>query len=161
MADKIIWTQTYFPPDSNKSIFLAGPTPRDAGVSSWRAEAITMLRTLGWKDYIFVPEPPLDTFGFQINQMDDFEYSKQIEWEEEGLTNAKVIMFWIPRQLPHMPAFTTNIEFGMWCKSGKVVLGAPPNAEKMKYLHYYANKLGIPNYTSLEQTAKAAIEMCK
>jgi hypothetical protein len=38
-------------------------------------------------------------------------------WEREGLIKASVIFFWIPRGLPDMPAFTTNVEFGYWLHS--------------------------------------------
>lgn len=57
-------------------------------------------------------------------------------WERIGLTNASVIAFWIPRYLPDMPAFTTNVEFGYWLHTGKVVYGRPNDAEKIKYLDW-------------------------
>ena len=38
-------------------------------------------------------------------------------WDREGLIKASVIFFWIPRGLPDMPAFTTNVEFGYWLHS--------------------------------------------
>ncbi len=57
-------------------------------------------------------------------------------WERIGLTNASVIAFWIPRHLPDMPAFTTNVEFGYWLHTGKVVYGRPNDAEKIKYLDW-------------------------
>jgi hypothetical protein len=57
-------------------------------------------------------------------------------WERIALTEATVIMFWIPRSLPDMPAFTTNVEFGYWLSSGKVIYGRPDNASKIKYLDW-------------------------
>ena len=45
-------------------------------------------------------------------------------------------MFWIPRSLPDMPAFTTNVEFGYWLHSGKVIYGRPDDATKIKYLDW-------------------------
>lgn len=44
-----------------------------------------------------------------------------------------------------MPAFTTNVEFGYWLHTGKVVYGRPDGAEKIKYLDWlyeldYSNK---------------------
>lgn len=35
-----------------------------------------------------------------------------------------------------MPLFTTNVEFGYWLHSGKVVYGRPSNAPKTKYLDW-------------------------
>lgn len=57
-------------------------------------------------------------------------------WERIGLTNASVIAFWIPRHLPNMPAFTTNVEFGYWLHTGKVVYDRSNDAEKIKYLDW-------------------------
>lgn len=57
-------------------------------------------------------------------------------WEREALTEATIIMFWIPRSLPDMPAFTTNVEFGYWLHSGKVIYGRPDDASKIKYLDW-------------------------
>ena len=57
-------------------------------------------------------------------------------WEREALINATVILFWVPRKLPDMSAFTTNVEFGYWLHSGKVVYGRPNDASKIKYLDW-------------------------
>ena len=38
-------------------------------------------------------------------------------WERIALTDATVILFWVPRKLPDMAAFTTNVEFGYWLHS--------------------------------------------
>ena len=35
-----------------------------------------------------------------------------------------------------MPAFTTNVEFGYWLHTNKVIYGRPDNAEKIKYLDW-------------------------
>jgi len=86
-------------------------------------------------------------------------YIDQIEWEESALKQADVIIFWIPRDLITMPAFTTNIEWGMWCDSGKVVLGAPKNAPKMKYLRYYATKFDVPQAFTLSETIDNALKL--
>ena len=73
---------------------------------------------------------------------DDFEYSEQIDWEEEAMDKVDIIMFWIPRELKNMPAFITNIEFGYWLAKdpSKIMLGIPHYAEKMNYIIYRANK---------------------
>ena len=57
-------------------------------------------------------------------------------WEIEGLTKASIIVFWIHRSLPDMPAFTTNVEFGYWLHSNKVIYGRPDDAVKIKYLDW-------------------------
>lgn len=81
-----------------------------------------------------------------------------IEWEDYYLNNCNCIMFWIPRNLKNMPALTTNIEWGRWERSGKVVLGFPEWAEKMKYISYYADKLGIPQANCLDKAVEISIQ---
>ncbi len=133
------------------SIFLAGPTPREAHVESWRPSAIQILEQYGFNQTVLVPEP------FVSNG----DYTTQIEWEDAALNAAGVIAFWIPRELNGMPGFTTNVEFGTWMRSGKVVLGSPVGAPKMAYLNYYADQYGIPRKASIEATMLAAIDLLK
>lgn len=133
------------------SIFLAGPTPRTIEVNSWRPEAIALFEKHKYSGLLLVPEDQDRTWRGS--------YEDQIEWEELGLKSACCIMFWIPRKIPEMSALTTNDEWGFWKKSGKVVLGAPPNAEKVSYQKYYANKYKVPTFSSLEETVLAAIKM--
>lgn len=39
-----------------KSIFLAGPTPRDKNTPSWRPQALEILRDMGFGGPVYVPE---------------------------------------------------------------------------------------------------------
>lgn len=133
------------------SVFLAGPTPRDKDTVSWRPAAIELFRQANFSGTLLVPED--ETGGVQGN------YDDQIEWEDEALTLANCIMFWMPRKMNGMPGLTTNDEFGTWKKSGKCVLGAPEDAEKVVYQRYYAKKLNIPSFTVLADTVAAALKM--
>lgn len=111
-----------------KSIFLAGPTPRGDNIISWRSDACKKLEKMGFDGVVYVPE-------YSTWKPKD-DYVDQAMWEREALTNATVILFWVPRSLPDMPAFTTNVEFGYWLHSGKVVYGRPDDASKIKYLDW-------------------------
>lgn len=54
---KVIYSdQKIVVPAGQKSIFLAGPTPRDQQTPSWRIEALTILDGLGFNGIVFVPE---------------------------------------------------------------------------------------------------------
>jgi hypothetical protein len=79
-----------------------------------------------------------------------------VEWDERALKAASVIMFWVPRS-HDLPGLTTNIEFGMWMDSGKVVFGAPANADDVKYMRWWCAKLGIAQADTLEGTIHRAI----
>lgn len=51
-----------------------------------------------------------------------------------------------------MPAFTTNVEFGYWLHTGKVLYGRPDNARKIKYLDWlYKIDTNEEPFNTLEQ----------
>lgn len=69
-------------------------------------------------------------------------------------------MFWVPREIQTMPAFTTNVEFGMFLdkrsKYKSIILGYPLDAPKMKYLHWHAERMQIPIYHTLDECILSA-----
>lgn len=150
---KLVYSYQKAPEIYSKSIFLAGPTPRDAETSSWRPDAIEELRRQGYNGVVFIPEPEGTA---------NFDYDSQVEWEKTHLALADIILFWIPRNLQNMPAFTTNVEFGTWIDSGKVVYGRPDNSPKNRYLDwiYEDHKLGTP-HNSLQSTISDALSKLK
>ena len=143
---QIYYARTRLP----KSIFLAGPTPRDADTKSWRPAALEELNAQGFDGSVFVPE---DSSGSA-----KFEYDDQVQWEWEGLSTSTVALFWVPRELKSMPAMVTNVEFGLLISSGKVVFGTPPEAQKMGYLKALAKRYHVEIHSSLEDTVRAAIK---
>ena len=134
-----------------KSIFLAGPTPRYKGIATWRLEACEYLEKIGYDGIVYIPE---------YSTHDPKEgYEAQADWEREAMTNAKVIVFWVARKLPDMPAFTTNVEFGYWIHTKKVLYGRPDDADKIKYLDWlYKKELNKEPFNDLETLLKAAIQ---
>ena len=139
------------PEKYERSIFAAGPTPRKDGVESWRGSLLQALEKEGYDGVVFIPEDRSGKFHG--------DYDHQIGWEKAHLELADCILFWIPRDLETLPGFTTNVEFGTWQESGKVVLGAPKEAPKNTYLFKNARAGGIPVAHSLEDTVKLAMEM--
>jgi len=143
MSANIVYAGKYNINPDCKSIFLAGPTPRsskvmdgcDKIVPSWRPRAIGDLEWLGFTGNIFVPETKNGAWP---------KYDDQLTWEDNCLTYADCIIFWIPRDMETLPGLTTNDEWGYWKKSGKCVLGAPPDAHKVRYQKWWAEKLGVP-----------------
>ncbi len=143
---KIIYSQQPIPNRINKSIFLAGCTAREDQELTWRKEAINFLESIGYDGVIFVPEFEDTSF----NTTDAFDYGNQIEWEDKCLSISDKIIFWIPRNLEsNILGLTSNFEMGKWMSSNRVVLGFPPNADKMRYLIHHAEKLNIPIYNKL------------
>lgn len=134
-----------------KSIFLAGPTPRGKEVVSWRVEAVKKLEELGFDGVVFVPE--YSTWKPKA------DYVEQASWEREALTEATIILFWLPRSIPDMPAFTTNVEFGYWLHSKKVIYGRPDGAPKTKYLDWlYKTDYDEEPFNDLNKLLEYAVE---
>lgn len=137
--------------NGEKSIFLAGPTPRKPEQISWRKEACKILEENGFDGIVYIPE--YSSWKPKEN------YNDQAMWEREALTAATTILFWIPRSLPDMPAFTTNVEFGYWLHTGKVIYGRPEEAVKKTYLDWlYELDYGEKPYDNLEELLKAAMK---
>lgn len=138
-----------------QSIFLAGPTPRRKEVTSWRPAALELLQALNYQGAVYVPE--------WIDFAPQIDYISQVEWEFNALETAKVIAFWIPRNLETMPAFTTNVEFGRYSQSCRTLYGRPPDAPNTRYLDWlyekmnchYGIKRGLP-FTSLKELLEQA-----
>lgn len=151
---ELVYTLESFPERVCKSIFLAGPTPRSNNVSSWRPEALRILKEKGFDGVVYVPESRDGNFGKQFTEK---EYQEQLLWENQGLKTADCILFWVPRQMDTMPALTTNVEFGLYANFGKSILGAPENAENVRYLFAKAEEFSIPTFRTLEETVEAAI----
>lgn len=151
----VVWAREPIP--SGPSVFLAGPTPRSEAVASWRPQAIEVLDA-AWQApqtlHILVPENPAG--------LRETEYEDQIEWEWDGLDRASAILFWIPRDLRTLPGFTTNVEFGFVARSGRAVLGCPPDCPdpaRNRYLIRLAQRLGVPVAETLADTVAAAMEI--
>lgn len=140
----------YEPIGGGGSIFLAGPTPRGQSVPSWRPEALAVLGELGFGGEVYVPEP-------RDGRWTD-DYAEQIDWEWAGLAAASCIVFWIPRDMASLPGLTTNVEWGMWAGSGKCVLGAPDQAEHVRYIRYMASRFGVPVFGDLRETLECAVK---
>jgi len=133
------------------SIFLAGPSPRDPIHPNWRPEALNILTGLMFAGTIFIPLP---RSGQWLPN-----YEAQVDWELAYLHAATVLAFWIPRDLKMLPGFTTNVEFGIYVNSGKIVLGFPLDAPKMRYLAHVARIHNVPVYHTLGQTMVGALNL--
>ena len=136
------------------SVFLAGPTPRDKDTKSWRPDAIKLFSEYRLADEITLFVPERKSKEFKVNYMD------QVEWERKGLEYASVILFWVPRKLDTMPAFTTNVEFGYWiaCRPEAVIYGRPDESVKNRYLDWlYTRETKHTPIKSLEILVKETL----
>lgn len=134
------------------SVFVAGPMPRDPESPSWRPEALRLIVDRWSADgllVVFVPEP-------RDRHRPPAGYSHQL-WEDRWMSIADAILFWVPREMPGTPGLTTNVEFGRYEASGRVVLGAPPHAQSVRYLRHFADLHEAPVADTLTRTVSATL----
>lgn len=153
---KIIKTLEPIDTGASKSIFLAGPTyrinPETVTVTSegndvprsWREDAIRYFDDVRYDGVVYYPEWPNN------EKPDGWTYEAQVQWETDALNAADVIVFWIPRNMKDLPGLTTNIEFGEWMHSDRILVGAPDNADKMEYIKTRCYLEGIPFLNNLQ-----------
>lgn len=135
-----------------KSIVLCGPTPRDEYTQSWRPEALKIFQNLKFEGTVFVPEYS-SSWRFHT-------HDEQVGWERNVYLNCTVMLFWVPRHIPDMIGLTTNVEFGYWLKSGKVLYGRPENAERVRYLDWLYNlEYNKPPFSNLEELIQESIKL--
>lgn len=146
---QIIYSQQDPPKSWKHAVFLAGPTPRDSETPSWRPEALKLLEELGYDGVVFVPEFDGSWRG---------SYIDQTEWEQKCMNMADTILFWVPRDLRVLPGFSTNIEFGRFIGTGKIVFGRPEGAPKTQYLDWLAGTEKTPVYNTLKETIVASVD---
>jgi calcineurin-like phosphoesterase family protein len=141
-------------------VYLAGPTHRITDnqnklIPSYRDEIIDIFKKLDFKGTLVIPE------WINNKKPSDWSYNKQVNWEKSAMYQASKIMFWIPRNLDTLPAFTTNIEFGEWLNSGKIIVGSPVDAVKNDYLKARCKQLDINWYSDLFDICKDTIDFFK
>lgn len=146
---QVVYAPEQPPSQFSKSIFLAGPSPRDPSNPNWRPAALRALEDMGYDGVVFVPLPRNGDWSYG--------YDAQVEWENTHLNMADVVVFWVPRS-KELPALTTNVEFGMFYDSGKAILGYPEDATQMRYLAHHGRLEYVPVHASLEETLRAAVE---
>lgn len=153
---QVVYTGEQAPTIVTKSIFLAGPSPRKASDPNWRVDAFKILKDLGYTGVVYAPiwrDGPPNESG------KPFDYDGQVEWETKYLNACDVIVFWVPRDMESLPGLTTNVEYGMWLNSGKIVLGYPNDAEHMRYLDWQARQNGVHVRETLDDTLTTAMNL--
>lgn len=90
--------------------------------------AIKILKELEFDGTIYIPEYNNKKFKY---------YTEQVEWEREVYLKCSIMMFWIPRNISkNILGLTTNVEFGYYLCTGKIIYGRPDNADRTRYLDW-------------------------
>lgn len=145
---QVVYAPEAPPSQFTKSLFLAGPSPRNPDQPNWRPEALAALEAMGYDGVVFVPLPRNGDWSHG--------YDAQVEWELTHLNMADVALFWVPRS-KDLPAMTTNVEFGSFYDTGKAILGYPKDATQMRYLDHLAKTESVTVCGTMEDTLRAAV----
>lgn len=130
----IVFAGEEFPNTVVKSIFLAGPSPREASVEDWRNNFVKIIEEKGFDGTLYIPIPK-NRFYKDYSEDKEWTYDSQIEWECKARNRADALLFWIPRSNKNkMPGLTTNIEFGEDLFKSNLFYGRPNDAESCRYL---------------------------
>ena len=132
-------------------IYLAGPAPRETDKLPWHPEAINALHAQGFEGAVIVPQ--------SLNERATLEADEQqLSWEFQAQCLANVLLFWVPRNPIDMLGLTTNLEWGMWYSTGKVVIGIPPEATMTLPMRHAAHRAGIKVCDTLDGTVRRALQ---
>lgn len=147
----IIYALEALPHTLHKSLFLAGPSPRQPAHPDWRAEALAHLQGVGFDGQVFLPLPR------DGSRRDD--YTAQADWEQRAMQHADIIVFWVPRDMQHLPGLSTNVEFGQKVGGRNIVLGYPLEAPGCRFLEYLAQRHHVRVAHTLDATLALALEL--
>lgn len=135
-----------FPQEITCTLFLMGPSAQGthAAAPSWRREALGMLDSFGFSGEVFVPELRKGACGI--------ETCAQASWEEAAQHQSDRILVWLP-------GTAANDEWGYWKSRdpARLILGVPPDTPHVRCPQLAAEKLGIPHFSTLEETCRAAV----
>lgn len=141
-------------PIQGQSVFLAGCSPRKDQVLLWREFAIKFFKEQGFEGTLIIPEPRYGNW---------YDFEKVVEWEDEYLKSADIILFWIPRNLEeNIYGLTSNVEFGRYLHSGKIIYGRPDESSENRYLDYWYKKIyGVDPFSDLNLLVNKVVETLK
>ena len=155
---QVIYAQEDFPEIVEKTLFLAGPSPRSEEHPNWRIKALEILEQKGYDGVVFTPLLRDEMFSPSTSLRTGKGYKAQINWEQAAMNRSDIILFWVPRDLRTLPGFTTNIEFGQKVRNCNVVLGYPPQAPRTSFLGYLAERNFVDYAETLDGTVDLALQ---
>lgn len=148
---ELVYAGEAFPERITASVFLAGPTPRDSAVPSWRPAMIEELRQAGFSGVVFIPE--------SRDGVRKADYNSQLEWELSAMKRSDRVIFWLDSNDSTMQALTSRVEFGLQYQSQKALFGAPAGAYKTRYMESLVNMADRDVYRTQHELATDVVRL--
>lgn len=160
---ELVFSDDKFPSVVNKSIFLAGPSPRYAlgdkvDLNTWRHKAVQLLQERWYDGIVYIPLPRSAFFG--ETYVDQNGYVKEIEWDLKAFNRADVIFIYLDRQADNQ-GLVTNVEFGRYFDSGRMVYCRPKSAVFVRYLDTLMMSKDREFYTEMEEGIEECLDRVK
>lgn len=160
---QLVFSGEAAPTNYSKSIFLAGPIdntskgnliPRD-----WRKDVIELLEQKGYDGVVFIPISK--AFWEETYAPIDFVYSEAVvEWECMMMDRADILLFWVNRDKEaDRYGLTTNVEFGRYLNTGRIVYGHTKESFSVFNLDTIAAKNNIKVHNELPELVDTALSV--
>lgn len=140
-------------PDGARVVFLAGSIEMGAA-EDWQS---TLTAALGDRELI-VLNPRRDEWDASWRQsIDEPKFREQVEWELDGLDRADVIAMWFAGGT-RSPI--TLLELGLHARSGKLIIGCPPEFWRRGNIEVVAARCGIALHATWDSFQRAVLTAC-
>lgn len=157
------------------SVFLAGPTVPQPGITAWRKEAVDLFSQGGFDGALVIPEfetrnykdVAAQHFGLPpspVRELKAHSYNV-LAWETVGIEKSTHVMFWMPFSIGEehdpesLPGFTTRAEVAreLVRSPRRITLGMTPDALSSAHIRFHAHHAGVTIHPTLEQTVAAVL----
>lgn len=140
-------------PADATTVFLAGSIEMGAA-EDWQS---TLTAALGDRE-LTVLNPRRDEWdGSWRQSIDEPKFREQVEWELDGLDRADVIAMWFAGGT-RSPI--TLLELGLHARSGKLIIGCPPEFWRRGNIEVVAARCGIALHATWDAFAAAVLTAC-
>jgi nucleoside 2-deoxyribosyltransferase/8-oxo-dGTP pyrophosphatase MutT (NUDIX family) len=146
---QLVYAGQAYPTVFHKSLYLAGPVPRDANIASWRSHALALLTSLGYDGVVFIPE----ALPGEASSRNDQPW----DWEHEALRHSDVILVWLPAAPETRPDTPNQVELGIQIHLGKVIVGLAADAYLPPDLARLSQQYQVRLHRTLPEIVQAAV----
>ncbi|MET0327238.1 MAG: nucleoside 2-deoxyribosyltransferase domain-containing protein [Luteimonas sp.] len=128
--------------DARPKVFLAGSIEMGRA-GDWQHEVQTALADL---DVVLLNPRRADWNPEWRPDADEPEFRRQVEWELDALERADLVLMYFA---PGTQSPITLLEFGLYARSGRLLLAAPEGYFRKGNLDITAERYGVPRYETL------------
>ncbi len=147
-----LYLEDRIPDPLGPSILLVGPTPNRPRDQGWRMEALNLIDATDVRVTVLCPEYFRTPAG-------KGSYEDQLDWEDEALASATVLLFFFPRETDSMLGLDATLYWGRYSRATpeRCVLGAPDWAVHTRLLARDCERYHISFASTLAVTVANAL----